>query len=528
MPARSSLAIAKRPLWKPPTAGLRVDWSHPLNRGLFSCFMFTEVGDRSVRDLAAPGLTGTLESTNAWKTSRVGPMLVDTGIVNATNTFSSNPQTTSAAISFEALYYHGASVASFAALVSASAGAYGFYISANQSLIDNCTGGSTTTFTVGTIYHIVMTWDGAAGKYYTNGEADGVVTAGTPSFGSPAVFSQWLGDGAGDAPGGIGMAWFRLWGRALTAGEVAELYSAPFAPLIVPSERVRTFAILGGTVASGSVAITGTAFGVGTSTTLSLTVTKALTLESDGTGAATTLSLTVTKALTLEADGVGTATTLSLTVTKAIAGEADGVGTATTLSLTVTKALTLEADGTGSATTLALTVTKAIAGQTSGTGTATTLTLTVTKAIAGESDGVGTATTLTLTVGAGGVSITGTASGTGAATALTLTVSVAITGQASGTGTATALTLTISVAIAGTAQGSGAGTAFTLTVGVVITATRIVLTDAPLWSTILTDAPLWSTALSDAAQNATGLVDAGQNATTLSDAPTAQTVLVDA
>ncbi len=530
MPARSPLVLAQRPLWKPPTAGLAVNWAHPLSRGLASCVMMTEVGDRSVRDLARPGATATLESTNAWKTSRYGPLLADTGTVNATNTFSSNISVASTAISFECLYFHGASITAFAALVASSAGAYGFYINANASLIDNCTGGSTTTFTVGNYYHIAMTWDGASGKYYTNGQPDGTVTSGTPNFGSPAVFSQWLGDGAGDPPLGIGLAWFRLWGRALSAGEIAELYSAPFAHLLVPSERVRSFAILGGssasTIVSGSVSFISNSLlaeaaqvvapaTVQSNSALVESVAQVLapaTVQSN--------SALVETSAQVRAPATVQSNSLLAESVQVVETTADAALMQANSVLALPTAQVVDPSLPFVSNSL-LAVTGGLAGAGGGT--------IISNSLLAESAQISAPATVQATsvlqetaaqVVAPAIvqsnsllSVTGGLAGGGAvqggATFASSSVLVQQSAQLRTLGT-----IQSNSVLSVTPQGTGP--------------TRIVVSDAPLWATALTDAPVWATTLIDAPLAATGLGDAATSSTGLADAALVQTVLVDA
>jgi len=530
-----------QPLWKPPQRQLALDTSHPSARSLVSFFLFNEGAGRIAYDLAATR-TATLDAAATWSMGLAGPSPRVNGGNTSTQlgTFSTSIVTTGSSWSVELMFLHSASQGVMGSCILSNGTNYGVtYETTGTKLSVDGTGNTaeTTALTAGVWAHEVLTWDGTTSTFFRNGLPNGSGTGAGAT--APATFDSWLGASTALNQTPSSIAWLRVWSRIVGQAEALDLFANPFAMVIVPAEDARTFAVLSGRRAlvapfpnlamlfspppSSGVAITGTAFGTGAAT--ALTISHAGTLEADGTGAAT--ALTISHAGTFEADGSAALMTLSLTVTKALTLESDGTGTATTLSLTVTKALTLESDGTGVGTTLSLTVTKAIAGETDGVGTATTLTLTVTKAIAGTTSGTGVGVALTLTIGAGGVSISGQSNGTGVATALTLTVAVAITGQASGSGAGVALALTVSVAIVGTANGSGAATALTIT-AVVTGPTRITVSDAPLWATALSDAPVWATALSDAPLAATGLGDAATSATSVADAALAQTVLVDA
>src|SRR5258706_2983028 len=548
MPARSPLVLAQRPLWKPPTAGLAVNWAHPLSRGLASCVMMTEVGDPSVRALARPGATGTLESTNTWKTSRVGPVLVDTGTVNATNTFSSNISIPSAAISFECFYYHGASITAFAALVASSAGAYGFYINANASLIDNCTGGSTTTFTVGNSYHIAMTWDGASGKYYTNGQPDGTVTSGTPNFGSPAVFSQWLGDGAGDPPLGIGLAWFRLWARTLSAGEIAELYSTPFAHLIAPAERRRSFAILGGssasTIVSGSESfISNSALAESAQLVAPATIqANSLLAESVQVLAPATVqsnsalvesAAQVLAPATVQSNSPLVETSAQLRAPATVQSNSLLAASAQVVETTADAAL-VQANSALALPTAQVVdpslpfVSNSLLADTGGLAGAGCGTL-ISKSLLAESAQISAPATVQAT------SVLQETAAQVVAPAIVQSNSLlSVTGGLAGGGAVQggATFASSSVLVQQSAQLRTLGT---IQSNSVLRApppgtgpTRIVVSDAPLWATALTDAPVWAPTLIDAPLAATGLGDAATSSTGLADAALWQTVAVDA
>src|SRR5260221_6422723 len=231
-------------------------------------------------------------------------------------TFSTSIVTTGSSWSVELMFLHSASQGVMGSCILSNGTNYGVtYETTGTKLSVDGTGNTaeTTALTAGVWAHEVLTWDGTTSTFFRNGLPNGSGTRAGAT--APATFDSWRGAPTplNQTPSSI--AWFRVWSRIVGQAEALDLFANPFAMVIVPAEDARTFAVLSGRRAlvapfpnlamlfspppSSGVAITGTAFGTGAAT--ALTISHAGTLEADGTGAAT--ALTISHAGTFEADG---------------------------------------------------------------------------------------------------------------------------------------------------------------------------------------------------------------------------------
>ena len=243
--------IAKQTLWKPPHAGLQINWQHPQARNLRMAMFFTEYGQRRVRDIAMPGRAGILPAGMTWKGGRFGSSIQGSATAAQLGTFNTNIVMAGTGTTFECMYFHGANFASFAGVLTTTGNA-GFGIdSTNKWGLDNTgTGDGATTMTVGQWYHAVIVINSAApNNFYLNGKADG--TENTSGVVNNVTYAQWIGDGFVAQPSAQ-YAWMRLWERALSAGEVARLYAAPFDMLMTAGNR-RTMAVMAGATAGAFI-----------------------------------------------------------------------------------------------------------------------------------------------------------------------------------------------------------------------------------------------------------------------------------
>jgi hypothetical protein len=499
MPNRPPLTIARQRLWKPTFPGdqPRVNWAHPLARGLTHLYLLTDAA-RTVYNLAKLNDGGgSLQATVKKGSTPAGPGLTFDGSASHNLTLTKGLVVTGVDFSSE-IFFKVTSLPSSGFsfdMLSGPAESNGLLVTnggTNTVLAfdTDLTGSlSNTVLAINTWYHAIMTCTGGgSGNVYINGKADTANPLSVTGNQTNAL-TNIGGSSSQGFPGTIG--WFRHWSRVLSQAEALQLYVDPWAMLYDTGQMRRTIAIMGGSPASGgSNAIAG---------------------QANGTGAATSLQIGVDR-IAGTTSGAGAATALTIGKDE-IAGTASGVGVAS-LSLITEPANEFTAIGTGAGTSLQIGADE-IAGKTAGDGSATALTIRKDQ-IAAAAVGTGAATALTLTVGTPSVAIQGTASGVGVAS-LTLTVSITISGQANGSGSLTTLAILVGRAISGQASGSGAATSFTLlvtqllsgkasgiglaqlslTVGVVAIPGAVYVSDGRLWACVVSDVRLYGCVVSD-------------------------------
>jgi hypothetical protein len=180
----------------------------------------------------------------------------------------------------------------------------------------------------------------------------------------------------------------------------------------------------------------------------------ALAGQSDGTSAASGL-LNAAVAMAGSSAGVGSITTPTMAVARALAGRSDGVSTAAagTLAGGVVQ-LAGRSDGTSGASG-AMNVAYALAGQSDGVGSATAPTTNVARGLAGTSAGVGGTTSALGTA----LALAGTSAGVGAASASRLDVQRALAGQSDGSSTGSATGMPVQRALGAQSDGTSTGLA---------------------------------------------------------------------
>lgn len=309
--------LVNRRVWTKPVMGARIDWRHPLTRGLVSCFLLNEAGGSKLTDLVASGNVCTLESTTSWVTTPYGPTIVDSSTTGtATNALSPGISIATPAngITFECAYLCKVQrTGTFVGILAGGAGAFGYYIDNNNKFnVDNTTVSSNTVVAVGVTYHVVFTYDGTTFKIYVNGALETSGT-GSPGFTTPSVFTELLGDTANDPAAGNGISWMRMWNRALSAAEALALARDPFAMFVAPAERARALGVLGGSGASGgptTISVSDSATGTDTPTLATITPAPSET----GAGANSVTLATVTLALADTASGSDTNLVIGLPI----------------------------------------------------------------------------------------------------------------------------------------------------------------------------------------------------------------------
>jgi hypothetical protein len=258
MPSTRLLVPGRRPLWKPSDGPgqLRVDWSHPSALALNAFFLFNEGAGTKIWDLALPGRTGTLDAAATWNTSPFGPRLVAGNTSTQRGTFSSSVVTTGSSWSVEVMYFQNAAQVGGACVLT-NGNNYGVTLDpAGTSFSVDGTGqtAETTAMSTNTWYHEVLSWDGTTSTFWRNGQANGSGTGAGST--APATFDSWAGASVALLQLSGSIAWFRVWSRIVGGAEAAALFADPFGMLIVPSEDVRTFAVLSGQPPAATVTTT--------------------------------------------------------------------------------------------------------------------------------------------------------------------------------------------------------------------------------------------------------------------------------
>lgn len=228
---------------KPSVAQARIDWSHPLARGLVGAWLFNEGGGTIAYDLSGKGNKGTLTSSPVWSVGFFsGPSLSFDGsasYVDLGTDASLNPSAVTAAAWVKAsslantystvISRTDSSVPqSYYTLLVKSTGKLAFYVWGNADI--NYDGTGANTISVDNWYHLALTYDSSAGlKGYFNGFLDGSAAANgvltsksvTATVGKDTNTAGRIWNGLIDFPA--------IWNRALSAAEVAWLYAEPFA-----------------------------------------------------------------------------------------------------------------------------------------------------------------------------------------------------------------------------------------------------------------------------------------------------------
>jgi hypothetical protein len=222
-----------------PAQGARIDWGHPMTKGLVGCWLFTENAGQKVFDLARSNhLAMVGGGSYRWeKDSTFGmvvrsPATVSSDYLQAADHPSLNP---TAALTYECWFKKNAGSAwqdimakdqpadDGQGILIDSGNHFSWFI--NTTAPSNVSG--TTSVANGVWYHLVGTYDGANMRLYvdTVQEATGAKTGAIASSTRPLTFlndPQWTQM----TDGWIGLA--RVWNRALTATEVRQLYADPY------------------------------------------------------------------------------------------------------------------------------------------------------------------------------------------------------------------------------------------------------------------------------------------------------------
>jgi hypothetical protein len=130
--------------------------------------------------------------------------------------------------SYTALFDKGASGSrDLSLLLNAGGGAASVYWALGATVGSDAVGIGTTIVT-GTRFHLVATRKGSLSSFYVNGALGGTNSAQTATGSSSAGLSLGLNPSGGGAKFNGTYDHFALWNRALSAGEVAQLFFDPF------------------------------------------------------------------------------------------------------------------------------------------------------------------------------------------------------------------------------------------------------------------------------------------------------------
>ncbi|ODU24775.1 MAG: hypothetical protein ABS95_01525 [Verrucomicrobia bacterium SCN 57-15] len=361
-----------------PNVGARINFAHPLAKGLVGCWLFNEGGGSKAFDLAKAA-SGQLVSASRTQTGLAfdgGEKYVSFPHQRAFDgnafTFSiwARPSelTDSRWVAnnwvspdgFALFKFTGDHLVFEMGQYSESIEVWGYFTAVNKW------------------HHIVVTRNGSTLAVYRDGIllASGTKVSRTLLTGNFFISSPSTG-GVSPWKGGLDNA--ALYDRALSPSEVRALFANPYA-FIRQSEPVLGF------VASAAVELSGSASGSAT-VSGALTVGKNLSGQADGSSTASG-ALSVGKPLSGSSAGTSTVTG-ALSVTKNLAGSAAGSATVTA-SLSTGSGLSGSTSGAATVSGT-LSVTKSLGGSSEGTCTVTGA-LVVSKQLTGSSNGIATVT----------------------------------------------------------------------------------------------------------------------------------------
>jgi len=216
---------------KPP-AGTPLKTGTWHTQNLKSFWSFQEGSGTTLNDLASSPYNMTLYNfadpptgTSGWNTESTGPLLAFDGsndYCNGSSNYTiSDPLTIAFWIKFANVFW-------IRTIFHNTYSSYGIWVFSENSKIRAQVGvsgtaaTSNTTLVVNTWYHSVVVYNSGTAYFYLNGVADGSGTVNTiPTGGSTAYIGIW--SGTYQFNGRIDDV--RIWTRALSSSEIAELYS---------------------------------------------------------------------------------------------------------------------------------------------------------------------------------------------------------------------------------------------------------------------------------------------------------------
>jgi len=258
--------VANRVLWprgrgrRKPGPGARIDWRHPLARGLTSCWLFNETGFR-VRDLASfnyfDSNIGTVWYPGGYGGTSFGfnnggfNLATSAGLQNPSLSVLAwvRPSTSQVSRCFVDCFRGGNNNGWALGISDSSADVVKWY-TATSATSDTLS--SSTALATYSHYQVAGTFDDSSGakKLYLNGALEASTT-----WAHSIDYTGTNGAMGGLYGGGQGWIGFSemlyIYNRALTQGEVRLLYAQPFA-FFLPEPPLRAFRGTGGGGGGGS------------------------------------------------------------------------------------------------------------------------------------------------------------------------------------------------------------------------------------------------------------------------------------
>lgn len=211
-----------------PSLGRKINWNHPLAKGLDGCWVFNEKSGDKVFDLSGQGNDGTITGAD-WVPNGLDFVETNSDYINCGQVISGYPFTLMALVK--------PSTISQEAILSVSAGNVATYhailIDANKATARSYDGtiyDANSDIVVDELYSIVGVWTSASSrKLYINGE---FATEDTGTESGIGYTTTKIGVSADSTPWGYFdglMQYAYIYNRALSPSEIAELHRDPYA-----------------------------------------------------------------------------------------------------------------------------------------------------------------------------------------------------------------------------------------------------------------------------------------------------------
>lgn len=238
----------RRQLTKP-LPGARVDWGHPLARGLVGCWLFNEGGGTRVRNHGSWGPAYDATSTTTTQGWEQGPAGAASALNRSNRVFdvSSPPQ---------------APKLSIVCRYKTSSGSQGQIMNRDQAagqrvwqfrndpgalraIFYNSSGGaageatSASTINDGKWHQLAATWDLATIQCFVDGRANGTAVSYAGPMTAQAAQLRFCGDSSFAGNGDVGsIDYAYVYDRALSPAEIEQLYFDPFCMFMQPRRQL--------------------------------------------------------------------------------------------------------------------------------------------------------------------------------------------------------------------------------------------------------------------------------------------------
>lgn len=228
-----------------PPVGAKLNWSHPINRGLVGCWLFNEAGGQKFKDIAGVNDgTGVNSPTVATGQYGVGIKLsnsVANQYVSIGTNSSLNLSTDATILVFVNLV--ATTGIQWLGATGDNAGnvQFGFEVGRTANKIDTIWGTSgggfdiltsTNTISAGKWYMLAVTRTGSGTSWSASLYINGVLDSTQAGVKAPSSFvAGYIGafSNGGNQSGNLSLNGVRYYNRALSAQEIRQLYVQPFA-----------------------------------------------------------------------------------------------------------------------------------------------------------------------------------------------------------------------------------------------------------------------------------------------------------